>query len=191
MRGYGPVGTTKTKTQGLESYNAIALAPDGTPLGLAGQLWWARPQKALSKKQKVAPRSVENQETQYWLDTLAQVNRTFDPLAADTPRWFQLDAGADFKELLTWACFSKRHLVTVRAAQDRRLVGSTQRLWDSLAAKATAFTYALKIPTGRKRKARVANMEVRYGPVNLVLPVKDGHTQPNAPLWAVSLPTLL
>ena len=185
MCGYGPVGTSKTKTQGLESYNAIALAPDGTPLGLAGQLWWSRPDKALSKAQKAAPRHVAEKETQYWLDTLAQVNSTFDAVAADTPRWFQLDAGADFKELLAWACRSKLHLVTVRAAQDRRLIGSAHRLWDSLAAESVAFEYALIIPQGRKRQARTANMQVRYAPVNLALPVKDGHTQPNAPLWAV------
>lgn len=185
MKGYGPVGTSKTTTQGLESYNAIALTPDGTPLGLAGQLWWARPQEALSKKQKAAPRSLADKETQYWLDTLAQVNDTFDALAADTPRWFQLDAGADFKELLAWACRSERHLVTVRAAQDRRLIDSPQRLWDSLAGQAVAFEYVLTIPPGRKRQARSATMQVRYAPVNLALPVKDGHTQPNAPLWAV------
>ena len=41
-KGFGSVGARSTGTRGLKVLSALALSPQGVPLGLSGQVWWAR-----------------------------------------------------------------------------------------------------------------------------------------------------
>jgi hypothetical protein len=117
IRGLGSVGTRGKKGRGLEVMNAIAVDPDGTPLGLCGQRYWVRSETPVNKSKK---RKFEEKETRYWLETIEQTQQAFAEAKTNCVPWYQLDRGGDFREMLAWAvdapCF-----VTVRAAQNRHV----------------------------------------------------------------------
>jgi hypothetical protein len=99
--------------------------------------------------------------------------------------WFQLDRGGDFGELLAWTAAS-RVLLTVRAAQDRRVYDTdTQHLWTTVQSSELKGVYTLKVSAGPKRTARQATMEVRYCPVTFKLPSRSGSEATPMQLYAV------
>ena len=43
-KGFGPIGSIKAGWLGLKVNTALAMADDGTPVGVLAQAWWARPE---------------------------------------------------------------------------------------------------------------------------------------------------
>ncbi len=166
-KNFGKVGTRDTRGRGIEVMNAAAVTPAGTTLGLCGQTWWTRRDTPVSTPSH--KRELHEKETRYWLQCINGVNAAFASADVQTPRWFQLDAGADFRELLAWAVETDQH-VTVRAAQDRRVAEDEGHLWASAEAAPVLGTLEVKVPRGRKRKRRTAVLELRSRPVTLLLP---------------------
>ena len=177
VKGFGKVGTRETRGRGVEVMNAIAVSSEGTPLGLCSQTWWTRANAA--QKIPSHKRRLHEKETRYWLKALESVNGAFSSAGITTPRWFQLDAGGDFRELLAWAEQSEQ-LLTVRAAQNRRLADDMY-LWQTVAASPSLGQIDLVIPRGRKRQSRRAQLEVRSQKVTLRLSGGLGEKT----LWAV------
>ena len=171
---FGPVGTSGQRVRGIEVMSAEAVTPQGTPLGLCGQQWWVRPNnKDESKKKKSKPRPLHKKETQHWLKCINQSEQAFESEGVTTLRWYQLDAGGDFREMLQWAATTDQ-LVTIRAAQDRRLMDSEESteiryLWETLEAAPVLGTYELTVLPGRKRQARTATIELLAAQVTLRL----------------------
>jgi hypothetical protein len=177
-KGFGKVGTAETRGRGIEVMNAIAVTPEGTPVGLCGQIWWTRRDEPVSIPSRL--RQLHEKETRYWVKGLEAVNAAFAAAGVNTQRWFQVDAGADFREWLALASETE-HLITVRAAQDRRLDETDARLWQQVGTQATLGRIDVKVPRGRKRKPRTAHIELKSCPITLKLP---GGLGP-APMWAV------
>jgi hypothetical protein len=74
---------------------------------------------------------------------------------------YQLDRGADFREMLLWAAESQSR-VTVRASQDRCVKHEeTKYLWETLEAQKPVGIYRLDVSQGPNRQARIAHMQVR------------------------------
>jgi hypothetical protein len=178
-KGFGKVGTSETRARGVEVMNAIAVSPDGTPLGLCGQTWWTRRDEVQAVPSH--KRALHAKETRYWLKCMESVDAAFAAAQVTTPRWYQLDAGADFRELLAWAERSGEH-VTVRAAQNRRVADGDQLLFETVAATASLGRFELRLPRGRKRVPRVAILEVRSRRVELKLPGGSGDVELQAVL---------
>ena len=166
-KGFGKVGTKETRGRGAEVMNAVAVTPEGASLGMCGQVWWTRRDKPVSIPSRSRP--LHQKETRHWLKCIADANAAFEAVGVTTPRWFQLDAGGDFRELLAWAIQAQQH-VTVRAAQDRRVSGSYAKLWATVEATPVLGEITVKVPRGRKRKARTAVLELRSRQVRLLLP---------------------
>jgi hypothetical protein len=119
----GSIGTYQSGARGIKVLSAIALSPEGEPLGLCDQQQWMRPPKPKTKRpvqrrgrgkrqakakqhqrkkrlasQKAranALRPVHQKETQRWLDALTATKHRFDDHAPTTQCWFQLDREAD------------------------------------------------------------------------------------------------
>jgi hypothetical protein len=172
----------------------IAVTPGGTPLGLAGQQWWVRPNAkkdgARRKKPSNKPRPLHKKETQHWLRCIETAQRSFAAAGVTTPLWFQLDAGGDFREMLRWM-IETDHFVTVRAAQDRRVLSDeddeAHYLWQTVEAAPCLGSYELEIPGGskRKREKRTARIELRTAQVTIRLYNSWSKTQDKVTLTAV------
>lgn len=165
--GLGPVGNRSKRGRGLEVMNAIAVRLDGTPLGLCGQAYWARPEQ---KPKAVANRPLAQKETRFWFEAIMQTLEAFLLARSSCTPWFQLDRGGDFRELLSWAANNDGVYVTVRAAQDRR-VSAQERLylWEAVERQPVLGHCEVQVTGGPKRKARRARLEVRTAPVDFRL----------------------
>jgi hypothetical protein len=170
---FGSVGTLSGGARGLKVISALGISPQGVPLGLLTQVWWARTQaKRQNRKQKRKrnlKRKVEQKETQYWLQAI-EAARTHTQ-ATNAKLWFQLDREADNKHILhKLACSG--HQFTVRSAWDRVLASTgkdKQYLRQWLALRAPGGQYMLAVSAAPNRKARMAKMVVRWAPVTLCL----------------------
>jgi len=176
-RGFGPVGTAKTRAQGLEVISAIVVSDKGVALGPCGQHLWAR--KAVRAK-PAASRSLEDKETRHWLDVMEQVLRAREAAGYSGRPWFQLDRGGDCRDILHWAVMMDGW-VTVRAAQDRCVEWPEEgKLWEVVQAQQPLGRYKLEVPAGPHRTAREATLQVRA--TSLVLPLKHGWTKKPLPV---------
>ena len=165
---------------------AIAVSPDGTPMGVCGQKYWARTKRSKGKKNDRRPPM--EKETQLWLDVAGRVRDVFSTTAPMTRPWFQMDRGADAWPVLLDATRSESW-VTVRAAHDRRLQGTVggeqDYLWARLGRQEPLGSYALTVPGRAGRRARTATMQLQACAVTLdLLDIRTKQRMP-APLWAV------
>jgi hypothetical protein len=166
--------------------NAIAVALDGTPLGICGQVFWARPEKP-SKASKAAKRArpMREKETRYWFEAMHQVMAAFLISGTRSVPWFQIDRAGDFNELLAWAADHNAN-VTVRACQDRRLeTDEATYLWDHIEQQPSLGTCMVDVPGGHGRTPRQATLEVRAVPVTIRLKNRQSGVKRPAHLYAV------
>jgi hypothetical protein len=163
--GIGPVGTRGKKGRGLEVMNAIAVRSDGVPLGMSGQVFWARSEK--KDKRNKRKRKLKEKETRYWFEAIEQTLEAFRLAQCECTPWFQLDRGGDFREMLSWAAITDA-FATIRAAQDRRVLDEeTKYLWETVDSQQPLGHYTIDLPAGHGRKARKACMEIRSTEVTL------------------------
>lgn len=166
-RDVGSVGAWRQGGRGLLVTSALAVSPDGTPLGICGQAWWARTERSTHTS-----RHSMSGEMRHGVDLLANVRRSFAAVAPGVTPWFQLDRGYDAWPVLLLACREKM-LLTVRAAYSRCVRA------DRSAPKSDLFTvarrapvlgaYDLTIPGRDGVRARSAHMDVRACSVMLEL----------------------
>jgi len=167
LKNLGPTGPKGTGS-GLEAMSAIAVRSDGTALGICGQSFWAR-KKGPTIKHTRKKRTMAEKETRHWLDVIGQTEQAFSEAAPDCKPWYQLDRGADFREMLIWSA-QANSLVTVRCTQDRLIEDpESRKLWEGVEKQTKIGNYKLKVTAGKKRKARLAQMAVRTRKVTFTL----------------------
>src|SRR5581483_6538057 len=164
-KGTGPIETDRTTARGFQVMSAITVSPQGTPLGLCGQKFWARSEHRVKLRRKQRP--FEQKETHYFLDVVKQTEQAFEQAGIGCKRWYQFDAGGDSGDLLAEAVQSNR-LLTVRAAQNRCLQGSPYKyLWQHLEQQPMWGVYSFQVPQRPIHKERTAVMSLQAGRVTL------------------------
>jgi hypothetical protein len=162
-KGFGPI-CNKVHGNGAHAMTALALTPEGVPLGVLGHVWWTRsatsaPAYATDK------RPVSERESGHWLTVLTQATDALRQYAPTTKPWFQLDRGGDCADVLLHALKLGAD-VTVRACYDRVVTGG--KLWGKAAAGTFLGTYALRVAKPGA-PPRVATITVRVREVELYL----------------------
>lgn len=169
-KGFGVIGPGEIKAAGLKVISAIAIDPDGAPIGILAQRWWARPDrtKKATAKQNLS-RPTEEKETQRWLEVIDDVRRRCQRAGAKA--WVQIDREGDARAMLV-ALAQSGQLFTVRSAWNRRLwTASGERFYvdDVLKQCAIAAQYDVAVPASGQRSARLARMHIRATTVDLRL----------------------
>lgn len=200
QKGLGLVGPRCKGARGLQVMSALAVSPEGVPLGLCGQEYWTRVERSKGKKKKDR-RPTEEKETRYWLWVMQQVRRVFKAEAPQTRPWFQLDRGGDAWPVL-FDGLNSGDLFTVRAAHDRRvtLEGADEKrryLWKTLETAPVLGVTELIVrarPERRTnrgvpipaREAHKAQIELRAAPLSLQFCVdRRDKWVTSAPLYAL------
>jgi hypothetical protein len=172
-KGLGPAGDGRSsKVRGAVVMSGLAIAPDGTPLGLLTQQWWRRSDEP-SPTYKLDRRAAEERESDLWLRSLRQAHERFEQIESTTKPWFQLDRGGDFWRVFEYA--EKHSLwLTVRSAYDRCLWDSETPLHQHIAKTQRRGTMGVRIPAQRSpkkpnRAGRVATVSIHYEQVTLEL----------------------
>jgi hypothetical protein len=175
-RGLGPVGTRSLGAQGVLVMSALAISPEGTPLGLLDQHYWTRSQKSPKRAtrrrgSKHDKRPREQRESFLWVQSMRRVIDQLSAVAASTTPWFQLDRGADCMAVLMEAADAGLQ-VTVRAVHDRCLRwpnGRDGRLLPSMLTQPVLGTYPVDVPKRSSQIERRATMAIRVARMPLVL----------------------
>lgn len=174
--------------RGMMVVNALGLTPQGVPLGLLTQVWWARqpsPPRAGSRKERKAQkdryrrqRPPGEKEPRYWMQAIEEATATAKAIGARL--WFQLDREGDNQVILAKLIDSDQQF-TVRGSFDRIIEDADEEnhhLLDWLRQKAPRGGYALDVPPGPGRSARRARIAVRWGRVVLKMrKVANRHDQ--------------
>lgn len=186
--GYGPTGNGGN---GLILHSALAIDPqNGQSIGLLWQKLWNREQKpkppkdetveAKKQRQKIArttasKRSFEEKESYRWVEAMLETEKKVE---ASTRLIHVFDREGDITEVFEQVRQLKHTGVLVRAAHDRSLDKDSQRLWDKMEAQPIQFQQEINIPATPKRKARTANLAVRFSPVQLRTPYRFDNRNP-------------
>jgi len=163
---FGRISNKHHLTGGAQAMTALALTPEGVPLGVLGHRWWVR-STAVSPHHHVDKRPVAERETVHWLLAIDQAVAALRQHAPSTRPWFQFDRGADCADVLLKALALDVD-VTTRACYDRRVTGG--KLWTQAAAGTFLGTYRLTLnrPNTRKRRVtvtvRAREVELRLRP---------------------------
>jgi hypothetical protein len=186
-RDFGRIGSDNNGARGLKAIDALAVDPQGTPIGLLALSWWARTGKRLPEPGSYArqARPLEEKETRYWVQTVQAATAALDEEGIRA--WFQIDREGDGRELLL-ALQGTHHWWTVRGNADRSIElegGDRDKLRAELARQSASGTYILQVVARPKRRARHAHMVVRVAQV--VLRLRDRATSriTNLPVTAV------
>lgn len=166
---FGSIGKRAFPTRGLKVLDALAVAGDGTPLGLLDLEFWARGPK--SKKSRTARRRAGETETAYWVDVVTRAGELVHEKAPSCVPWFLIDREGDNAEVLRAA--AKQGRFTIRANQDRPVVlvdGRRRPLRQYMGKRRVAGNYDVDVPAGPTRTARRARLDVRFADVVLDLP---------------------
>ena len=158
---FGPVGSRRFGIQGLKVISVLAVSAKGVPLGLTGQVWWARASQP--PKRHRHDRKPEEKEIRHWPEAMAQTREVMREHAPNTRVWFQLDREGDAWPILQQAD-ADQHWFTVRGAHDRRLLlpsGKKTYLRTLVAGQRVITRYELAVAPGPRRQGRMARMEIR------------------------------
>jgi hypothetical protein len=205
VRGFGPIGAREMRVRGVQVMSALAMTPEGMPLGLLDQQLWTRSkQRGPRKRSKKTPRGRtksgnnkrfhrdlrprDERESQRWLDTHANVYQ----IAQEAPRatvWLQCDRGADYWAVVAQAV-EHRALITVRVCHDRVLNlanGRTGHLTTWLRRLTPARQVLLPLRARGKERGRMAKLDVCFGKADFSFKVGLGGSsrRQSVPLWVV------
>lgn len=186
--GYGPTGNGGN---GLILHSALAIEPNsGLPIGLLWQKLWNREPKAHSpkdetpeqKKQRRAAarkaarqRPFKDKESYRWVEALTEIEKE---VSTRTHIIHVFDREGDIAEVFDSARKLQHTGVLVRAAHDRSLDADSERLWQKLESQLIRFEQSINLPETATRKARIAQLAVRFCPVQLRTPYRFDHREP-------------
>jgi hypothetical protein len=166
---FGSIGKRALPTRGLKVLDALAVAGDGTPIGLLDLEFWARGPK--STKSLKARRRAGETETAHWVDVVTRTGEMVHEKAPSCVPWFLIDREGDNAEILRAA--AKQGRFTIRASQDRPMLlvdGRRRPLRRYLRKRRVAGSYEVDVPAGDGRTARRARLDVRFADLVLDLP---------------------
>lgn len=163
--GLGP--TDSGDSRGLLQHSVLAVSDDGYPLGLLGELIWARDESQRGSRHSRRERPTSGKESQKWLWGLDRAQRA-------TSQSVRLIVIGD-RESDVYALFAadRRHNVDllVRLAHNRAVADDEVHLVRDAVARADVIGYRdLLVPRQGKRKARSVRLEVRATNVLLKRP---------------------
>jgi len=191
-KGLGAVGSWGKGARGVHVMTALAVAENGSTLGLCGQQMWVRRERSRHGDCH-SPCPEEPSETRHWLDVLLSARASLAEHAPLCRPWFQLDRGGDCWQVLALARRLDDTFLTVRAAHDRRIEGRDEHLWATVAQARVRAERRIEVSArpplvqkrrvGKRRRiniliprheARVAKVEIRAATVPLFIKSPTG-----------------
>ena len=118
--GLGPIGDSRSASQGIVTHNVLALTPQGLPLGLLNQTGWTRDGYSKQSERERKNTSIEKKESYRWLQNL-ELTQKLKPI--DSRVVTVCDRESDIYEFFVAAERAQAEFV-VRAAWNRHLKDS-------------------------------------------------------------------
>jgi hypothetical protein len=186
-QGLGPLDSIYTR--GLKVHSALAMSPEGVPLGLLHQQVWARDAADGGTRYRRRQRSTSEKESQRWITTVERIQERVSP---GVHVWVMGDAESDLYALFAAPRTPETDLL-VRAAQDRCVhvepSQEVEHLWAAVDASPVRGERIVELGRTPQRRARSAHLAMRFCAVRLLPPrhAKQRTQLPPVPLWAVEV----
>ncbi len=119
--------------------------------------------------------SFEQKESYKWVEALTRVEKL---MSRHTRVVHAFDREGDITEVFDRVRQLQHTGVIVRAAHNRSLDSSSERLWSKLEAQQISFDMEIELPKTCKRSARQTKLAVRFCPVNLRTPYRFDNRDP-------------
>lgn len=171
---------------GFLLHSTLLVALSRVPLGVLQQQIWVRDPAEFGKRQWRHERVTAAKESQKWLTSLQAV-KAIQAELPDTLLVSIADSEADVYALFAQAAQLEQAFL-VRACRDRLILNAAERhLWQSVAGQAVAGTLEVAIPRQAGRPARTARLSLRWGQVELKVPLREKSRLASASLtvWAI------
>lgn len=181
----GPIGSQADGPRGLLVHDTMAFTVEGTPLGLVDLQCWARDGSRFGKKHDRKQRPIEDKESSKWLESFRRV-AAVQQQCPQTQLVSVADRESDIYELFHLAQQDPHGpRLLIRAEQNRRLAQQQgPLLQQSIRQQPLAGHRSIDVPRRGQRRARQAELEVRFAAVTLQPP--DGKARlGRLKLWAV------
>ncbi len=162
----------KAKEEALLMHSAMAVTPNGLPLGLLHNEVWARPLAEFGKGKERKKRPVEEKESYLWALAMFATIDLRDRFAPDTEMIHVFDRAGDVYEVLS-QIVSRDEGCVIRCCQNRRVKGEHRTIRETLAAARVLKRYTIDIPRKRDRRARRARVELRGATVDICSPAAE------------------
>lgn len=176
-------GSLSCKRKGMLVHSVLLYAPQQQhTLGLIAQGRWVRKEEDFGGRHHNQKRDYHTKESYKWEQASeAMQARLGDSVMA---RCISVcDREADVIEYLAYKQ-AKRQRFVVRAKSNRPLAEG-DRLYDHAEALTTAGHYRVSIPQRGGRKARQAELSIRYAPVSVLAPTRKQPLYPPITVYAV------
>jgi len=166
------LGSLSTNQQaiGLLLHDTLAFNTERTPLGLLDVQCWARHPEEYGKKHRSHQWPIEQKESYKWLKSY-QALAAVQKQCSETMLVCVGDREADIYELFELALKNQDGpKLLVRARHDRMLAEGNGHLWDYVQVQPSSGIQEIHVPRQGYRKARVAQLEIRFAQVTLKPP---------------------
>jgi hypothetical protein len=184
VEGLGPL-SDKANQRGFFVHSALAMTPQGVPLGLLHQQSWARDPETLGTAKERRKRPFKEKESYKWLLALRGVETALPP----TQKALLLqDREADIFEFFSAERRPSLHLL-IRATQPRRIEveveGDPRTLFEAVSAAPVVATKTVVVHPHPNREARDAHLSVRMTTLSIRAPLNGEN--PKAPSVRLSV----
>jgi hypothetical protein len=180
--------TDGADVSGLMVHSALALTPEGVPLGLLTQQIWTRDPKDKGRHKARHRRAAADKESYRWTDHARAARQVVPP---EVQVLHVADRDGDIYDWFAAPRPNNAHLL-VRVAQMHRIVvtgpeGTEAHLSDVVAAPKPLGTCPLTVPRADGRPEREASLEVRVAAVRVIAPrhAKGRKTLPAVEVWVL------
>ena len=170
---FGSIGPRETLARGLKVVDALALTPEGVPLGLLDLKFWAR--KPLSRTARYWRRQGSTTETRHWVETLERVGER--AARAGLKPWFVIDREGDCADMLRAAAMNGASF-TIRSNQNRLLrPGTSQQrlLREHMKRRPILGRHFIRVPGTDGALGSPVALDVRVSRVDLDVPNYRAH----------------
>jgi hypothetical protein len=182
--GLGDLGGLRmSSNRGFFCHSSLLVeAQTGAVLGLADQMYWARPPEQRGTKADHKLRDYQDKESFKWEASSVRMRERLGPVMQ---RVVQVcDRESDVHEYLM-DCIGHDLRFVVRAVRDRRLTSASDKLFESARNGAIRAEGTVAVPARPGRKARDAKVELRSCTVTVKHPNRQYESLPDLELNAV------
>jgi hypothetical protein len=181
--GLGYLGSTECR--GLMMHNLLAISPEGTPLGVLHERFWARPPEEQGKRKTRNTRRLEEKESQRWLDGVAAAEAALP----EHPHVVVVaDRESDIYDLFAMPRNSRTDLLVRVRDRRRRVEHPAKHLGAAIGESPAKCETTIEVPRADGRPSRQAILTLRWTQLTVCRPVNHLGEAPAEPvkLWFLS-----
>jgi len=174
-----------TECRGLMMHNLLAISPEGTPLGVLHEHFWARPPEEMGKRKSRNRRTLSEKESQRWLNGVTAAEAALP----DHPHVVVVgDRESDLYDLFAMARNSRTDLLVRIRDRRRRVEHPAKYLGNAIGESPARCETTVEVPRADGRPSRQATLTLRWEQLTVRRPANHLGEAPEEPvrLWFLS-----